>query len=387
MKIRDKEAFLLFVAGLSLSFFIVINGAHLVNAWFTQLLKSQDESGYRNSILLEVTPEQREESWGTTEDIVRDYQLQLEKASEFLELLTAQEVTAYIKGLFLPVGAAAEEMKVDVILSGREEWYRTLQSGRYPYASEWQKTGKLAVISRAAEKYVEVIDGQRMIKIGGENYQVMGVFENYQVSEGNIEISIYYVPTQKDDILHQKLAYAFQSGYGRWICFGSNAGDVAEAAKAFMTELEAAGGYSVSVSEYNYDEANFIIEQFYARIKGVVLFVLFLVSLINCREITELWITRKKVDLVILKTFGMNNRQIILRVLAELVQMLVVSLVAVVCFDGVYRLFSRTYMEPGSLLRSFLLLMGAFLIVIGASMIPIVQQVCRCVPAQGLRGE
>lgn len=386
MKIRDKEAFLLFVAGLSLSFFIVINGTHLINAWFTQLLKSQDESGYRNSVLLEVVHEHKE-SWETTEDIVMDYQRQLEDASEFLELLAAQEITTYIKGLTLPVGAAAEEVMVDVIVSGREEWYRTLQSGRYPYASEWQKTGRLAVISQAAEKYVEVIDGQKVIKIDGENYQVLGVFEHYQVSEGTIEISIYYVPAQKDDILHQKLARAFQNGVGRWICFGSNTGDVAEAAKSFMAELEAVGGYSVSVSEYNYDEANFIIERFYARIKGVVLLVLFFVSLINCREITELWITRKKMDLVILKTFGMNNRQILLRVLGELVQMLVISLVAVVCIDGIYRLFTRTHMEPGSLLRSGAILLGAFLIVIGASIIPIVQQVYRNVPAQGLRGE
>lgn len=386
MKIRDKEAFLLFVAGLSLSFFIVINGTHLINAWFTQLLKSQDESGYRNSVLLEVVHEHKE-SWETTEDIVMDYQRQLENASEFLELLAAQEVTTYIKDLTLPVGAAAEEVMVDVIISGREEWYRTLQSGRYPYASEWQKTGRLAMISQAAEKYVEVIDGQRVIKIDGENYQVLGVFENYQVSEGSIEISIYYVPTQKDDILHQKLARAFQNGFGRWICFGSNTGDVAEAAKSFMADLEAVGGYSVSVSEYNYDEANFIIEQFYARIKGVVLLVLFFVSLINCREITELWITRNKMELVILKTFGMNNRQILLRVLGELVQMLVLSLVAVVCIDGIYRLFTRTHIEPGSLLRSGAILLGAFLIVIGASIIPIVQQVYSNVPAQGLRGE
>lgn len=386
MKIRDKEAFLLFVAGLSLSFFIVINGTHLINAWFTQLLKNQDESGYRNSVLLEVVHEHKE-SWETTEDIVMDYQGQLENASEFLELLAAQEVTTYIKDLTLPVGAAAEEVRVDVIISGREEWYRTLQSGRYPYASEWQKTGRLAVISQAAEKYVEVIDGQRVIKIDGENYQVLGVFEQYQVSEGTIEISIYYVPTQKDDILHQKLADAFQRGFSRWICFGSNTGDVAEAAKSFMAELEAVGGYSVSVSEYNYDEANFIIERFYARIKGVVLLVLFFVSLINCREITELWITRKKMDLVILKTFGMNNRQILLRVLGELVQMLVLSLVAVVCIDGIYRLFTRAHMEPGSLLRSGAILLGAFLIVIGASIIPIVQQVYRNVPVQGLRGE
>lgn len=386
MKIRDKEAFLLFVAGLSLSFFIVINGTHLINAWFTQLLKSQDESGYRNSVLLEIVHEHKE-SWETTEDIVMDYQRQLENASEFLELLAAQEITTYIKGLTLPVGAAAEEVMVDVIVSGREEWYRTLQTGRYPYASEWQKTGRLAVISQAAEKYVEVIDGQKVIKIDGENYQVLGVFEHYQVSEGTIEISIYYVSAQKDDILHQKLADAFQRGVGRWICFGSNTGDVAEAAKSFMAELEAVGGYSVSVSEYNYDEANFIIERFYARIKGVVLLVLFFVSLINCREITELWITRKKMDLVILKTFGMNNRQILLRVLGELVQMLVISLVAVVCIDGIYRLFTRTHMEPGSLLRSGAILLGAFLIVIGASIIPIVQQVYRNVPAQGLRGE
>lgn len=386
MKIRDKEAFLLFVAGLSLSFFIVINGTHLINAWFTQLLKSQDESGYRNSVLLEVVHEHKE-SWETTEDIVMDYQRQLENASEFLELLAAQEVTTYIKGLTLPVGAAAEEVMVDVIVSGREEWYRTLQSGRYPYASEWQKTGRLAVISQAAEKYVEVIDGQKVIKIDGENYQVLGVFEHYQVSEGSIEISIYYVPAQKDDILHQKLADAFQRGVGRWICFGSNTGDVAEAAKSFMADLEVVGGYSVSVSEYNYDEANFIIEQFYARIKGVVLLVLFFISLINCREITELWITRKKMDLVIFKTFGMSNRQILLRVLGELVQMLMISLVAVVCMDGVCRLFTRTHMEPGSLLRSGAILLGAFLIVIGASIIPIVQQVYSNVPAQGLRGE
>ncbi|MDE7367524.1 MAG: hypothetical protein K2N24_09235 [Lachnospiraceae bacterium] len=400
MKIRDKEAFILFVAGTALSFFIVMNGIQLLNAWFTQMTMGMEEQGFQNSVVLNMFDVDREyldslegqmDADLFQEIFQKQYQEQKENASILLNILAEQEGDAviYLWDLYLPVGANAEREPVNIILSGREDWYRSLETGAYPPAADWQGKGRQAVISEAAKKYVELREGRQVIQINGEDYQVLGVFQNYQISEGDVEICIYYDSKEEiAQLVQHELAWAFQMPAERHICVGSNQGEVREIAEELKTELEEAlEDVPISLSEYESHTGNGM-DKFYARIKATVLVVVFLVSLLNVRQITRLWITRKKQELVIQKTFGMEDRQIIGRLLRELLQMLVCTFVVILCLSVFYSsIVQSAGMEWRLALQNGGLLLGAFLIIIAVTLIPILQGVRQVVPAQGLRGE
>lgn len=399
MKIRDKEAFILFVAGTSLSFFIVINGVQLLNAWFTQMTMGMEEQGFQNSAVLNMFEVDREylESLEVTmdadlyqENFQKQYQEQKEKASILLNVLAEQEGDAviYLWDVYLSVGANAESQPVNVILSGREDWYRSLETGTYPPAADWQGKGRQAVISEAAKKYVELREGRQVIQIDGEDYQVLGVFKNYQVSEGDVEICIYYDPREKiaQAVRHRLAAMATMPSEIH-ICVGSSQEEVGELAEELKAELEEALDVPISLSEYEARSGNGM-DKFYARIKATVLFVVFLVSLMNVRQITRLWITRKKQELVIQKTFGMEDRQITGRLLRELLLMLACTFAVFFCLDGIYNwVLQKGRAEWRLVLQNGGLLLGAFLIIIAVTLIPVLQGVRQVVPAQGLRGE
>lgn len=399
MKIRDKEAFILFVAGTSLSFFIVINGVQLLNAWFTQMTMGMEEQGFQNSVVLNMFEVDREylESLEVTmdadfyqENFQKQYQEQKEKASILLNVLAEQEGDAviYLWDVYLSIGANAESQPVNVILSGREDWYRSLETGAYPPAADWQGKGRQAVISEAAKKYVELREGRQVIQIDGEDYQVLGVFKNYQISEGDVEICIYFDPREKiaQAVRHRLAAMATMPSEIH-ICVGSNQEEVGELAEELKAELEEALDVPISLSEYEARSGNGM-DKFYARIKATVLIVVFLVSLLNVRQITRLWITRKKQELVIQKTFGMEDGQITGRLLRELLQMLACTFAVFFCLDGIYNwALQKGRAEWRLVLQNGGLLLGAFLIIIAVTLIPILQGVRQVVPAQGLRGE
>ena len=400
LKIRDKEAFILFVAGTALSFFIVMNGIQLLNAWFTQMTMGMEEQGFQNSVVLKLFEVDREylnslegqmDADLFQEIFQKQYQEQKENASILLNVLTEQEGDAviYLWDFYLEVGANAEGEPVNVILSGREDWYRSLETGTYPPAADWQGKGRQAVISEAAKKYVELREGRQVIQINGEDYQVLGVFQNYQVSEGDVEICIYYDSKEEiAQLVQHRLAAMAMMPSEIDICVGSNQGDVWEIAEELKTELEEAlEDVPLSLSEYEARSGNGM-DKFYARIKATVLVVVFLVSLLNVRQITRLWITRKKQELVIQKTFGMEDRQIIGRLLRELLQMMACAFVVIFCLSVFYSsIVQSAGMEWRLALQNGGLLLGAFLIIIAVTLIPILQGVRQVVPAQGLRGE
>lgn len=384
-KIRDKETFILFIIGFGLSFFIVLNGYHLLNAWFTQMIKSQSKASYQNHVQFTAATNVPERRQQTMEESFAERQQAIMKTDELLHILSRQNDTTYIKDIYLPIGSAAQYESTDIILSYNEEWYRTLQSGYYPTKEQINSGKKYAVISDSAKAYVEQSEEGEIIKINGEPYFVTGVFENYQASGYDMEISFFYLPDidYQKDIIHQRVAKHLLYGWSLDICLGSNTQDVTDSAKQLMDTIESEFDCSTAVSDYSEDTS---IAKFYAGIKAVVLGILFFVSILNCIQITRLWMVRKQKDLIILKTYGFENYQIAARLAGELVQMMLISLLCVVLLDTLYMIrtasFSlslRVYVQNASLL------LIAFIIIIILTMAPITEHVKKIEPAIGLR--
>lgn len=385
LKIRDKETFILFIIGFGLSFFIVLNGYHLLNAWFTQMVKSQSETAYQNHVQFTAAANVPESQQQTIEESIAQRQQATMKADELLHILSRQTDTTYIKGIYLPIGSAAQYESTDIILSYSEEWYRTLQSGCYPTKEQLNSGKKYAVISESAKTYVEQSDEGEFIKINGEIYFVTGIFENYQASGYDMEISFFYSPDEgyQQDIIHERIADHLINGFPLEISMGSNTQDVTNPAKQLIDTIESEFDCSTAVSDYSEDNS---IAKFYAGIKAVVLGILFFVSILNCIQITRLWMVRKQKDLIILKTYGFENYQIVMRLVTELVKMMFISLLCVVLLDTLYMIRTaaftlslRVYVQNASLL------LIAFIIVIILTMAPITEHVKKIEPAIGLR--
>lgn len=385
IKIRDKETFILFIIGFGLSFFIVLNGYHLLNAWFTQMVKSQNETSYQNHVQFTVAADVPEVRQQSIDESIAEQQQTEAKADELLQLLSKQNDTTYIKGVTLPIGSAAQYENTNIILSYNEEWYRTLQSGYYPTKEQLKSSKKYAVISDSAKTYMEKSDEGDFIKINGEKYFVAGVFENYQASGYDMEVCFFYFPDEgyQQDIIHERIAEHLINGWALDICLGSNTKNILDTAQSLMSTLEARFDFSPEISDYS--ESDYIA-QFYAGIKAVVLGILFFISILNCMQITRLWMVRKQRDLIILKTYGFANHQIVRRVAAELVQMMLASLLGVAVLDTLYMISTSSIrISPKTYFQNAILLLIAFVIIIVLTISPIIESVKKAEPAVGLR--
>lgn len=384
-KIRDKETFILFIIGFGLSFFIVLNGYHLLNAWFTQMIKSQSEASYQNHVQFTAATNVPERRQQTMEESFAERQQAIVKTDELLHILSRQNDTTYIKDIYLPIGSAAQYESTDIILSYSEEWYRTLQSGYYPTKEQLNSGKKYAVISESAKAYVEQAEDGEIIKINGHAYWVTGVFDNYQASGYDMKICFFYSPDEgyQQDIIHERIADYLINGFPLDISIGSNTQDVSDAAKELTDIIESKFNCSTDVSDYSEDTS---IAKFYAGIKAVVLGILFFVSILNCIQITRLWMVRKQKDLIILKTYGFENYQIVARLAGELVQMMLISLLCIVLLDTLYMIRTASFsLSLWVYVQNASLLLIAFIIVIILTMAPITEQVKKIEPAIGLR--
>ena len=349
------------------------------------MIKSQSETAYQNHVQFTAATNVPEKWQQTMEESIAERQQAIIKADELLHILSRQNDTTYIKDIYLPIGSAAQYESTDIILSYSEEWYRTLQSGYYPTKKQINSGKKFAVISESAKVYVEHSEDGEIIKINGETYFVTGVFENYQSSGYDMKICFFYSPNEgyQQDIIHERIADHLINGFPYEISIGSNVQDVADAAKQLMDTIQSKFDCSTDVSDYSEDNS---IAKFYAGIKAVVLGILFFVSILNCIQITRLWMVRKQKDLIILKTYGFENYQIVARLTGELVQMMLISLLCVVLLDTLYMIRTasfalslRVYVQNASLL------LIAFIIVIILTMAPITEHVKKIEPAIGLR--
>ena len=125
-KIRDKETFILFIIGFGLSFFIVLNGYHLLNAWFTQMVKSQSETSYLNHVQFTAATDVPERRQQTMEEGIAEQQQAIIKADDLLHILSRQTDTTYLKDISLPIGCRTDfaDIQNKKECGGNRQWQR-----------------------------------------------------------------------------------------------------------------------------------------------------------------------------------------------------------------------------------------------------------------------
>lgn len=82
------------------------------------------------------------------------------------------------------------------------------------------------------------------------------------------------------------------------------------------------------------------LSDFLYNIKTFILFIMILLGIVNCILITKMWVVKNMRCLAIMRTYGMSNVQIILRILPDYAKMVCVSLVISVFISIIIKLFT-----------------------------------------------
>lgn len=380
MRIRDREAFWLFTIGIGLSIFIMLNGYQLLNGWTNQMLKKQDESGYTNAAVLEFNfyNEDTEDDFWDKEQV----QNRKERVQKLLQLLSEQEAVTYIDNLVVQIGQSNEAHGINIVMSGQEEWYRSLENGQYASGGENSIPEGQVFLTESAKKYAEQIENVEVLRVYGEYLPVEGVFRSYDITGADEEITIGYTAS-----LEQVLCKRMSEGTMK-ICIGSNQQDIQETVKSIQTEMMEILGTDVEVVDYTGDAETARIQKLYLKIRGYMLAITFAVSLLNCWQIARFWVERKHRELAIMQTFGMS----VLQIMWYLIQELLVNVLAAACIAGVLEIFyciltKRQWVDIRIGLINTRWLLLAFFIILIITLTPTGIRVWRSTPLKGIKGK
>lgn len=243
----------------------------------------------------------------------------------------------------------------DIIVKQEEDFLYPLISGRYPDA---QSKKKEVTIGRKMEEYCFWKNGERYLKIEGEDYLVVGVIgsEASDIVDGKL---ILDERSMGDDLRERILQ---QNGWN--ILCTSNQQDLELEMADFDSacrELEPSCELFFQVQDEN---QTFFIESatedggFYWAICGF--------AMINCIVVSEFWILRRKQEMLVRKIWGYTNLRLFLMLFKELlcisggtvcfgwmIQIIVTKLFGSelgICFDMNKFLQSILFMVASSLL-------------------------------------
>lgn len=335
-KIRDKETFILFIIGFGLSLFIVMNGYHLMNAWYKQYEKKISSYNYSKSMSFCDTNVRYGEF---TKEEYEAYEAQFSvDAAQMIQMLSGREVTTYISKYFTVQGFS-DPLLVDVVFSYQDEWFGELQSGRYPEKEDILQ-GKRYVLIGEDILIDEWVEGSgQTLKVAGDEYEIIGVFKNYSMSGVDDSVVIFYPPgADPEDGFHANIAFFLDIG-DVLVTVGSNSGNVEDNYAKLLQDIESSAAFAVLEEDaIPPQETN---NKVYFQIKLAVLVAMYLISMINCFYLSRLWAVRKQKDFMIMKIYGMDDKQILTRAFAELASNIGAVFLFVILLDGLYSLIFR----------------------------------------------
>ena len=386
--IRDKDIFILFVFGFGLTFFIVFNGIHLLNAWYHQMVRSETETGYANQVSFSVITPWRNENdeWsGTVEEWEKNRKIYKVQTEKLLQLLESEKGNVYINDINLPVGSELIYQSVKIIMDYNESWYRSLKQGRYPIEEDFVIGKNVAIIGESLCEYIEEINGVDYISICGSYYEVLGIFENYHAADYDMGVCIFYDCVDdrvKEYILEEMVDY-LDARFDFFIICGSDFLEMSNVADVIIQTIQNQLYFKTEFVEQTDDNET---GNYYTTVKAIFLGLVFLFSIFNCSQITRLWIIRKRKELVICKAFGMNNKQILARLIKELMIMIGIAILLDVVLQTAYwMIWGMGKVTLNDSIRSILYMGIALIVTVALVMEPHVRLIKKIDPAQGLR--
>lgn len=260
------------------------------------------------------------------------------------------------------VGDAGIEAWLHIILKQNEALVQELSEGRMPTERELLRAGKYVLIGCGIKEYTEKKDGERYLKIDGEDYLVLGVLKDNSGNRTDDRVYVWYDSLSESTREQlERSASSVRRVYLK-IQYGGQAPSERdkEAVRSWISRM--VDGREVEEllpdeTEYDMTEAFTEDFQFYLHI-AMLVFCSFI-----CIMVSTIWIKRRQRELVIRMALGSSYTRVLGRLLLDLLWILLPACLT----DGVIAALQMVVSGEGFLYME--MLSGDFLSIILAGMI------------------
>lgn len=250
--------------------------------------------------------------------------------------------------------------------------------GAMPESEQIKSDEPVCLLNMDNKRYVKEIDGQDMVRCDSEYYKVLGYFISDSVSEARPD-GVYFLKNFSADKKKNFYNWLSISGYVGLQIFNDNNGETGKK----VCDIVYKHGFKIDTESQKYG-----LEPYYRKAKINKLFsvILFVFCLMSCMIVSNLWIIRRKKEIIIRKTMGYGDIKIVKQIALNLLMYGFVSIILAVIIQS---MISLTLLSSESIdlfnLNNIVLTLCSMIIVTFASIIVPVVRLRRMLPANGIK--
>lgn len=343
---RYKSVTILMIIGLTISCFVVLNGANLIEKTFNETT-TIDNFKYTIStwIFLEDTEDINPENFCNFID----------------DLITLQNVNVSTLKLSVFLNNELNNNNIDVFFNHNEAQNIVLNDGtRLDYLEDFKEYNGSLLLGETIAKYFNVQQNDT-IYIKNVPFYVMGIMKNNM--SGGIDNRIYAIwgncnNTEKE-ILYQCLYEEFLSGFLE-IKLSSNSNLDLSYQNIINIIDKYEYNFELSKKTYHNGYQNYWY-QFYS---SIFITTSLIFSIITCLIVSDIWILKRKSELAIRYTFGYSKRQLSAFILKDISIILFISIIFSVIIQLIYNIIVNNIQRPNFFINFIVVFISIFIILV-----------------------
>ena len=331
---REKSAAFIFVLGLMVSSFILINVGNLIDKIN---MEKQVVENYKYSIMCNIhyngMVQDKDVAYASVFDEIINYT----KGNIFVEtFVNVNEGTKYTANILI-------KQNEDLNLK-----YKLLVNNNFQNE---------VIIGESLVDDTTISEGVRTIQIENSWFQVVGIMEN-QMSAG-IDNSIYVLWDSCNDEVKNNLFDTMKDEYTN--IFFKSQQDISMEFNNFTDKVSEAGlRYDIYNAEYaGSDYQNYVYQVYNKLFLGIS----FVFSVFNCFAVSSLWIINRKKELAIRKTYGYSIVRIAGLVLSDIWKLSIPATLLAVVVQIIYGAVAGETLLGGHILLKVLFVSFGMIIV------------------------
>ncbi len=335
MRKQDKKIQALFIIGFAITLFVVLNGYSLMSQWYNSYENGKLSYAYATyNDLEDIRAFDSDSGFEYAND--SEYAEAIKTDASFLvSTLQNKDATTYLN-FWLDINFLNDGgVMADVVFSCPCKWYGALSNGDLPTDEDLASGKYMVLIGESFLDYTITVNGTMYIELLGENFEVVGVLDNYQLTDEDYSLVIFY-PNLEENVVLEYLEDILKSRVVTLVV-GSDTGSVDACTADIIESLESAGVMKKIASGIQVYTA-YATNKSYYIIKLIVIILVYIISLINCIYIALLWARHRRADYVIMRIYGLERDQITGLLMKEMAKYMGASFLVALAMELIYEL-------------------------------------------------
>lgn len=329
---RNIYIVILLIAGLALSYFIVINGVALINTISDEQSKSSKEHSDNEKQIICYT--------GYNGVMSQEESVKYEnRVIDFYKSLHVDSGKLFIEGYGISIAKAQILKNAQIVWTENTDFDKKLVSGRIPNDDEIYNKSNVVLISKEMQKYTVKREQSTQILLNNTYYTVIGVYETNDISELRSDVC-FFKSTFSSKQLQEVANYLLKSGRCALRYCEDNTDN---GYNGLINDIRKNG---FDVDEDGINEVSSIYNK-KAKLNKAFIMVLFVFCLINCMVISNVWVQSRMRELVIRKTMGYSMFQIEKTLVFDLIKYSIVAFIFALILQITF-----TFVTSGNTLKS-----------------------------------